>query len=102
MSEPVTLESGRTFERDTIEHYFKVQRETAARAIANADHDAEDGQNLTEADFIICPINMTKVDPEVKIANKFLREATEQFLDEHPWAFEFDPRQSVDDIKLSN
>lgn len=43
MSEPVTLESGRTFERDTIEHYFKVQRETAARAIANADHDAEDG-----------------------------------------------------------
>ena len=42
MKDPVILESGRTFERANIIEYFRVQREKAARAIAEADGDIDE------------------------------------------------------------
>ena len=58
MKDPVTLESGCTFERASIEQYFKTQRETAKRALANADSEVEEERNMTEADFLRCPVTM--------------------------------------------
>lgn len=54
MSDPVTLESGRTYERAKILQYFEHQREQATKALINADSDNE----VIEADYMICPVNM--------------------------------------------
>ena len=42
MSDPVTLESGCTYERQSIEQYFMVQREVAKRALEKVDSEDED------------------------------------------------------------
>ena len=39
MLDPVTLTSGRTYERTSIVKYFETQRETAQRALERADSD---------------------------------------------------------------
>ena len=100
MIDPVTIQSGITYERASIEQFFIVRRELAARAIRDADSDIEEERNLTEADYMNCPVTMQKVDPEVMIANKALKAATEKFLDEHPWAFQFNPREKIEDIRF--
>ena len=58
MEDPVTIESGRTFDRDNIMQYFEVQRDKAQKAMDNADSSYEEEANLEEADYIICPVNM--------------------------------------------
>ena len=101
MSEPVTIESGRTFEKASILQYFEVQRILAKKQIENADSDLEEERDLTEADFLICPVSLQKVDTTVMISNESNKVATELFLDEHPWAYEmFDPREDFMNIKV--
>ena len=43
---------------------------------------------------------MMLVDAEALVSNISIRKETERLLEEHPWAFEFDPRQSYKDIKI--
>ena len=100
MNDPVTLESGRTYERIAINQYFATQLETAKRMIDGADSDLSEERDMTTADFITCPITMQKVDASIMIPNKAIKRATEIFLDENPWAFEFDPWQNFMSIKL--
>ena len=68
--------------------------------LKNVDSELSDERNMTEADFITCPVTMQKVDESIIIPNKAIKRATEIFLDENPWAFEFDPRLDFMSIKL--
>ena len=63
------------------------------------DGDSEE-REISEADFMTCPITMQKVDPDVMIVNTAILKETEHFLDENPWAYEFDPRENFMNIKL--
>ena len=99
MREPVTLDSGRTYERDNIVKYFEVQREVAKTAINNADSEEEEEQRDVR-DYLICPVNLSRVDPELLVPNPSIKKATELFIEENPWAFEFDPRQKLTEIRL--
>ena len=58
MIDPVTIESGRTYERTSIERHFLEQKEKAARVKANADSEDEETKDLEEADFMTCPVNL--------------------------------------------
>ena len=94
MTDPVTIESGRTFERANIETYFNIQRERQQKAIDDDDSDKEDAR------FFVCPITQQPVDPEVMIPNVQMKRATDAFLDKNPWAFEFDPRTQYPSIHI--
>ena len=100
MQDPVTLESGRTYEKDNILTYFKFQRETAKRLIELADSEDEEAMAKTEADYLLCPVNLSMVDPDVMIPNQQIAAAVGLFLDEHPWAFEFNPRDKLENIMV--
>ena len=58
MKEPVTLGSGRTFEKESIIKYFEVQREVAKRVLDQYDDEDEESEKLTEESFLICPVNL--------------------------------------------
>ena len=102
MAEPVTIESGRTYERASLDRWFALQREKAVRLIDEADSDIEEERNLTTEDFLICPVTMQKVDPSVMISNKYIKDATEHYLDQNPWAYEFDPSEDFMKISLQD
>ena len=80
MFDPVTLESGRTYDRSSIEMLFKMSRD--------------------QEQDPYCPVNMIPVDPNVMIPNKVLRLEAERLLEQNPWAFEFDPRQNFKSIQI--
>lgn len=80
MEDPVTLESGSTYDRVNIEMYFQQKKEEAAREIQNSSIDSMDGVKLTEADFMKCPTTLQKVDPSILIPNNSIKEASKLFL----------------------
>jgi len=47
-----------------------------------------------------CPVTQVKVDKNVKIANRRIKRATEDFLKNNPWAYDFDPRQKYNSIRI--
>ena len=100
MHEPVTLGSGRTYEKDNIVTYFKFQRETAKRIMELADSEDEEAMAKTEADYLLCPVNLSVVDPDVMIPNYQIAAAVVLFLDENPWAFEFNPHDKLENIMV--
>ena len=62
-------------------------------------YDEEDREGRTrENSFIICPINMSPVDTSLVVPNLGLKTAIDKFLDENPWAFEFNPKEKCADI----
>ena len=69
MFDPVTIESGRTYDRSSIERHFLMQKEKAVKVMANADSEIESERELEEADFMTCPIMLKKVDPTIMIPN---------------------------------
>ena len=97
MIDPVTISSGKTFERESIEQYFAMQREKAEKAFQDDDSEIED---LRVEDFFTCPITQNKVDPDLLIKNLNIAAATETFLDENPWAYEYNPKEKFEDILL--
>jgi len=42
------------------------------------------------------------VDPAIILPNKRIKRAIENFLAKNPWAYNFDPREKYDKIKLWN
>ena len=69
MIDPVTIESGRTYDRSSIERHFLMQKEKAVKVMANADSEIESERELEEADFMTCPIMLKKVNPTIMIPN---------------------------------
>lgn len=66
MEEPVVLDSGFTYERSQILRHFR----------ANGAFD---------------PLTRQEVDPAVLIENRAVKQATQDYLQRNPWAFEFVP-----------
>ena len=54
MQDPVMLESGSTFERESILQYFKIKYQTAQQM-------KEEEEEFDEASFFTCPVSMKKV-----------------------------------------
>jgi len=70
MEEPVILTSGFTYEKELIKRHFEV----------NGAFD---------------PLTREEVNPEMLILNKNLKQATQDFLQKNPWAFEYIPGQPL-------
>ena len=102
MFDPVTIESGRTFEREFINMFFKSQTELMERARVEYDPDDEENQGrpFNKADYLFCPVNRTPVDTTIQIPNIGMRAELNEFLKKNPWAFEFDPRKNFNQVKI--
>ena len=72
MEDPVTIESGRTFDRSSLVKFFGLLK--------------------AEGKPCFCPATMMLGDPEIQIANVNLKADVESFYEKNPWSFEFDPR----------
>ena len=75
MEEPVILESGFTYEKEKILEHFQY----------NGSFD---------------PITREKVNPEVLIFNKHIKQASQDFLMKNPWAFEYVPGETLAQIQM--
>ena len=100
MIEPVTIESGRTYEKANIMAYFAERRAQALKAIDQADSDIEEERKIKESDYIICPITLKKVNPDIMIPSTSIRLMSEAYLNENSWAFEFNPREDYMKIQV--
>ena len=80
MEDPVIIESGRTFDRSSINALFESLKSA--------------GQPC------FCPVTMVQVDPEIMIDNKNLKNEIERYYEENPWAFEYDPRMHYKNIDI--
>lgn len=75
MNEPVTLESGFTYEREQIIKHFQT----------NGNFD---------------PMTREEVDVNVLIPNKSIKYASQDYLLNNPWAFECVYGEKMEDIKM--
>ena len=55
---------------------------------------------MEETDFFVCPVTHEKVNPDIQVPNISLLEAIETYLDANPWAYEFNPKEKYEDIKV--
>ena len=80
MEDPVTIETGSTYERSQIKQYFDALKTMT---------DMEDNPMPLR-----CPVNMVVVDnPDMMMTNENLRKEIEAYNDKHPWAFDYNPKQ---------
>ena len=70
MEEPAILSSGFTYEKSSILKHFEMN--------GNVD-----------------PMTREDVNPDSLIENKSIKHATEEFLKENPWAYEFIPGETI-------
>ena len=96
MRDPVMLTSGRTYEREAIETYFRLQE--ARIEVAQAEADSE--EEFDPASLFVCPVSMQKVNPKILIPNKRISQATEAFLEQNPWAYNFNPKDDYRKISI--
>lgn len=75
MDEPVILQSGFTYEKAEISKHFEK----------NGNFD---------------PMTREEVDPNVLILNKQIKQATQDFLMQNPWAFERIYGETLDQISM--
>ena len=75
MEDPVILSSGFTYERETIQKHFQV----------NGHFD---------------PMTREKVDGATLTTNQNVKHATEEFVRNNPWAFEFFPGEDLDSVRM--
>ena len=104
MADPVTIASGCTYERQYIKQHFEMMKTLAEKVIQDQDSEDEDeeAKQLTVSDFMKCPKTMQIVDPDVMVPNVALFQATQRFIEENKWAYQFDPREKYEDIKIWN
>ena len=92
MADPVTIGSGRTFDRENIEMYWDIQRNRAERDEADFDPD-EHKENeqypavFDAASYMNCPVTLQVVDEDIKVSNKGIKQANESFIKHNPKAF---------------
>ena len=100
MDDPTTIESGRTFECELIEKYFEEREKAYKEDVeANLSRLTED-ENVVEADYYTCPINLTKVDPKIMIQNELMKSQIEEFLESNHWGYKWNPITKYMDVKL--
>lgn len=75
MEEPVVIGSGFTYEKSEVMKHFQI----------NGNFD---------------PLNREQVDTKILLTNYNIKHATEEFLRSNPWAFEFTPYDSLENIKM--
>lgn len=80
MNDPVTIETGMTYDRSSITTLWKFVKE--------AGNDYK------------CPVTNQVVNPDILLENKNLKIEIERFYEENPWSFDFDPRQKFSDISI--
>ena len=73
MDEPVILASGFTYEKASLKKHFEI----------NGDH---------------CPMTREWVDVDKLWTNNGIKQATEQFLKENPWSFEYCPGDDINSV----
>ena len=107
MKHPVMIESGQSYERDAIIRYFEIQKQRAESDKHDMGEDFDDNEYRS---YFKCPATQQRVSPEKveefvgaevwMIENTQLKTTIKDFLTENPWAFEFDPRQQFQDMKV--
>ena len=75
MEEPVIISSGFTYEKAEITKHFQINGYTD-------------------------PLNRENVEKNTMIRNYSIMHATEEYLRDNPWAFEFTPYDSLETIKM--
>ena len=75
------LSSGVTYERQIIVLYFERKRRDANQE--DSDYDMES--------HFLCPVSQIAVNPDIIIANKRIAAATQHFIEENPWAHNYNP-----------
>ena len=75
MEEPVVLQSGFTYEKSAVKKHFET----------NGDH---------------CPMTRDWVDVDKLVPNNSIKQATEDFLRENPWGFEFCPGDDINSVTM--
>ena len=75
MDEPVLLESGFTYEKSEIKKHFEM----------NGNFD---------------PMTREQVDPHILIVNKQIKQATQDYLMNNPWAFERIYGETLEQISM--
>eukprot|EP00353_Schmidingerella_taraikaensis_P000365 CAMPEP_0185596842 /NCGR_PEP_ID=MMETSP0434-20130131/80988_1 /TAXON_ID=626734 ORGANISM="Favella taraikaensis, Strain Fe Narragansett Bay" /NCGR_SAMPLE_ID=MMETSP0434 /ASSEMBLY_ACC=CAM_ASM_000379 /LENGTH=86 /DNA_ID=CAMNT_0028225405 /DNA_START=2271 /DNA_END=2531 /DNA_ORIENTATION=- len=71
------------------EHIEKVQK-------AN---DSDPDEPINNRSYV-CPLSMQVVDPQVLIPNRRLKAWSTIFINDNPWAYEYEPSQSYKKILL--
>ena len=78
MNDPVTLETGRSFDKTMIIQYFEAMR---------------GAKDMEDNDIPLrCPVNLVDLSGEFFIPNKALKMEIEAFYETNPWAFDFNPK----------
>ena len=96
MEDPVTLTSGRSFERELIVQHLKAMRALGEREEA----DASDDEKIGVENWITCPVSLLPVDEEVIIDNIQLKKAIELYLEKNPWAYRQKRRDNFKNVHI--
>ena len=94
MKDPVMIQSGQTFERYIIEMHFKMQQEKADKQRAEEDSDFDEDRIFS------CPISGQVVDSTKMLSNGRIKQATQDYMQRNPWAYDFDPRVKYHQVRL--
>lgn len=97
MREPVMLQSGQTYEKSFIEHFFERKKKQADQERIELSSSWDESKY---SEYFRCPITQLEVDPKIMLPNMRIRLAIEHFLKENAWAYDFDPRQKYQSIKV--
>mmetsp|Transcript_8463 Transcript_8463/g.11654 ORF Transcript_8463/g.11654 Transcript_8463/m.11654 type:complete len:181 (-) Transcript_8463:33-575(-) len=103
MLDPVLIESGISYDRESILSYFHAKKEEAVRRLERM---ADNGEEFDEANFFKCPVSMKVVrmsghKPTFCLTNKRLKQAVEHFLEHSPWAYEYNPKHDYKQACMS-
>ena len=60
----------------------------------------EEDSDFDEATFFKCPVTLKPVNPDFQRPNKKIKQATVAFIEANPWSYDFDPRQSYQQIEF--
>mmetsp|Transcript_12935 Transcript_12935/g.17419 ORF Transcript_12935/g.17419 Transcript_12935/m.17419 type:complete len:132 (-) Transcript_12935:72-467(-) len=97
MTDPVTITSGVTYERIQIMQNFDLRKEHIEKVQKANDSDPDEPINNRS---YVCPLSMQVVDPQVLIPNRRLKAWSTIFINDNPWAYEYEPSQSYKKILL--
>ena len=93
MVEPYMVTSGQTYELENIKQYFKFKEQELKRRKEEGDDEFDPNT------FFTCPISQQVVSTRL-VPNKRIKKACSDFRRDNPWAFEFDPREEYQQIKV--
>lgn len=60
----------------------------------------EELDDFDETTYFKCPITLKVVNPDIRLPNKRIKQATADFISQNPWAFEFYPNEKFSEVEL--